>query len=181
MSQHKMIGKVYGIPPQPPVAENTTYLEAGAITIGVEYRDVNPDNLLDTYKDTAYLDELLEKSPEGGFADEGVSIHICGTADGHEYLRFDVFDDDPHYHYIHAGDDVVNNVIDFDVLAHGEMLTWVMERLRTRLPQMLQHANGADLAAQIDPAVLTPVIDQAESIATQAQANVRAMRAAASK
>lgn len=178
MTEHKMVGKVYGIPPQPPVDENTTYLAAGAITIGVEYRDVNPDNLLETYKDTAYLDELLEKSPDGGFADEGVSIHVCGTDDGHEYLRFDVFDDDPHYHYIHAGDEIVNNVIDFDVLAHGEMLPWVIERLRTRLPEMLPHAKGGELAEKVDPAVLAPVIDQVEAIATQAQINVRAARAA---
>jgi hypothetical protein len=61
--------------------------------------------------------ELLEKSPEGGFADEGVTIHVFDASDGHEYLRFDVFDDEPHYHYIHrtVGDTVVNNVIDFDV------------------------------------------------------------------
>lgn len=180
MSEAKLIGKVYGIPPQPPVPENTTYLKAGAITFGVEYRDVNPENLVDTYKhNEAYLQELLEKSPEGGFSDEGVSIHVCGTDDGHEYLRFDVFDDDPHYHYIHAGDEVVNNVIDFDVHAHGEMLPWVISRLRTRLPAMLPHAKGDHLVPQLDPAILDPVIDEVERIATRAQANVRALRAAA--
>jgi hypothetical protein len=178
MSTSKLIGKVYGIPPQPPVAENTTYIAAGALTIGVEYRDVNPDDLVETYKDNAaHLEELLAKSPEGGFADEGVSIHVCGTADGHEYLRFDVFDDDPHYHYIHAGDEIVNNVIDFDVLAHGEMLPWVIERLRTRLPEMLPHANGGHLVAEIDHATLDPVIDRIETIAVTAQAEVRAARA----
>jgi hypothetical protein len=178
-TDRKLIGKVYGIPPQPPVAENTTYLRAGALTIGVEYRDVNPENLVETYKDNdAYLKELLEKSPEGGFADEGVSIHVCATDGGHEYLRFDVFDDDPHYHYIHAGDEVVNNVIDFDVLAHGEMLPWVIERLRTRLPEMLPHAKGADLVPHIDHALLDPVIDQVEAMASKAQADVRAVRAA---
>jgi hypothetical protein len=179
MSTAKMIGKVYGIPPQPPIAENTTYLKAGALTIGVEYRDVNPDNLVDTYKDNeAYLKELLEKSPEGGFTDEGVSIHVCATDDGHEFLRFDVFDDDPHYHYIHAGDEVVNNVIDFDVLAHGDMLPWVIERLRSRLPEMLPHAGGDRLVPLIDHSALDPVIDEVDKIATQAQANVRALRAA---
>jgi hypothetical protein len=179
MSDTKMIGKVYGIPPQPPVAENTTYLEAGALTIGVEYRDVNPDNLVDTYKDNAaYLEELLAKSPEGGFADEGVSIHVCGTDDGHEYLRFDVFDDDPHYHYIHSGDEVVNNVIDFDERAHGEMLPWVIARLRTRLPDMLPHAKGEHLVPLIDQAALDAVIDQVESLAVKAQADMRALRAA---
>jgi hypothetical protein len=176
MSDTKLIGKVYGIPPQPPVAENTTYLQAGAVTIGVEYRDVNPDNLVETYKDNpAYLEELLEKSPAGGFADEGVSIHVCATDGGHEYLRFDVFDDDPHYHYIHAGDEVVNNVVEFDVLAHGEMLPWVIERLRTRLPEMLPHAQGDHLVPLLDHALLDPVIAQVEAIATKAQAEVRAV------
>jgi hypothetical protein len=179
MSDTKLIGKVYGIPPQPPVAENTTYLQAGAVTIGVEYRDVNPDNLVETYKDNpAYLEELLEKAPAGGFADEGVSIHVCATDGGHEYLRFDVFEDDPHYHYIHAGDEVVNNVVEFDVLAHGEMLPWVIERLRTRLPAMLPHAQGDHLVPLLDHALLDPVITQVEAIATKAQAEVRAVRVA---
>ena len=175
----RLIGKVYGIPPQPPIDENTTYFAAGALTIGVEYRDVNPDNLVDTYKDNpAYLAELLAKPPAGGFTDEGVSIHVCATDGGHEYLRFDVFDDEPHYHYIHAGDEVVNNVIDFDEQAHGEMLPWVIERLRTRLPEMLPHAKGDALVPQIDHALLDPVIDQVEAIAAKAQSDVRAVRAA---
>ena len=66
----------------------------------------------------------------------------------------------------------------FDVLAHGEMLPWVIEQLRTRLPQMLPHAKGADLVPKIDHALLDPVIDQVEVIATKAQADVRALRAA---
>ena len=30
-----MIGKVYGMPPQPPVAENTHWFDAGVLAIGV--------------------------------------------------------------------------------------------------------------------------------------------------
>ena len=75
---------------------------AGAVTFGVEYRDVDPASLAATYEgNAAQLAELEERSPDGGFSDEGVSIHVCGTDDGHEYVRFDVFDDEPHYHYIH--------------------------------------------------------------------------------
>ena len=33
--------------------------------------------------------------PDGGFTDEGVSIHVFDAADGWEYLRFDVFDGEP--------------------------------------------------------------------------------------
>jgi hypothetical protein len=173
-----MIGKVYGIPPQPPIEEQTRYLAAGAVTIGVEYRGLDPASLVDTYKDNPkYLAELLEKSPEGGFTDEGVSIHVVGTDDGHEYLRFDVFDGDPHYHYVHRtppGADPINNVIDFDVVAHGDMLPWAITCLRERLPSMLAEAGGAQLSDAIDDAVLHPVVDEIATLAHDARERHRA-------
>jgi len=174
-----MIGKVYNIPPQPPAPENTRYLPAGAIMFGIEYRDVDPESLAATYADdAAQLAELEEKSPEGGFSDEGVSIHVCGADDGHEYLRFDVFDDEPHYHYIHrtpGGSEVVNNVIDFDTAAHGEMLPWAIERMRTRLPEMLTEAEGGHLVSDLDPDLVGRVIDEVQRIAEQAQQARRAV------
>jgi hypothetical protein len=173
-----MIGKVYNIPPQPPAPQNTRYLPAGALTFGIEYRDVDPESLTATYeKDPAQLAELEEKSPEGGFTDEGVSIHVCGSDDGHEYVRFDVFDDEPHYHYIHRtpnGADVVNNVIDFDTAAHGEMLPWAIECLRTRLPAMLTEAEGDHLIPLLDSALVGRVVDEVQRIAEQAQQARRA-------
>ncbi|MCU1379707.1 MAG: hypothetical protein JWN29_2690 [Acidimicrobiales bacterium] len=166
------------MPPQPPVEENTRYLPAGVVTIGVEYRDLDPESLVETYKDNAaYLAELEEKSPEGGFADEGVSIHVVGTDDGHEYVRFDVFDGEPHYHYVHntpPGADPVNNVIDFDVVANGDMLPWAIGCLRERLPEMLANAGGAHLVDGIDPAVLDPVVDEVAVLAHDARERHRA-------
>jgi hypothetical protein len=168
-----MIGKVYTIPPEPPVEADTRYLAAGAITFGVEYRDLDPESLAATYAGNAdHLAELEARSPEGGFSDEGVSIHVCGTDDGHEYVRFDVFDDEPHYHYIHrpgADGEIVNNVIDFDRRALGEMLPWAIERLRTRLPDMLAEAGGSHLVAQLDSRLLDGVISEVQALAEQAQ------------
>ena len=117
-----MIGKVYGIPPQPPVEEHTHRVAAGAVTLGVEYRALDPGVAASrpTSDNPEHLAELEARSPEGGFTDEGVSLHVCGTDDGHEYVRFDVFADEPHYHYVHntgAGGEIVNNVIDFDAVA----------------------------------------------------------------
>jgi hypothetical protein len=173
------IGKVYAIPPQPPVAENTRYLPAGAITIGVEYRDLDPASLVETYKDNPeQLKQMLDASPEGGFTDDGVSIHVCGTDDGWEYLRFDLFDDEPHYHYIHRGDAIVNQVLDYDVNAHGDMLPWAMARIRTRLAEMLPQANGADLVGKLDQAAIDRTVDEAEKLAHEAREKSRAMRAA---
>ena len=171
------IGVVYNMAPQPPSEPDTRWFPAGALVIGVEYRDVNPDDLVELYRDDpAQLAELLEKSPEGGFSDNGVSIHVRGTDDGHEYLRFDVFDDEPHYHYIHntaPGEDIVNNVVTFDTFAFGDMLPVALGWLRQRLPAMLARAGGGHLVDGLDPAVLGPVIDQVAEVARSAQDDLR--------
>ena len=173
MAEPRPIGKVYNIPPQPPDAAHTRWIPAGVITIGVEYRDVTPEALEATYADNAeQLAEMLAKSPDGGFADEGVSLHVNGTADGHEYLRFDVFDGEPHYHYVHRvpeGAEPVNQVCDYDVNAHGDMLTWALECIRTRLPQMLPHAGGGELVPQIGAAELEAALAEVGGLATAAQ------------
>lgn len=169
-----MIGEVYNMPPQPPVAEHTRSFPAGAVTFGVEYRDLDPASLTATYAgNAAHLAELEERSPEGGFSDEGVSIHVCGTDDGHEYVRFDVFDQEPHYHYVHkpeADGTIVNNVIAFDTVALGNMLDWAIERLRTRLPAMLRAAGGEDVAARLEDEQVARAIDEVERLARRAQA-----------
>jgi len=169
-----VIGEVYNMPPQPPVAEHTRSFPAGAVTFGVEYRDLDPASLTATYAgNAAHLAELEERSPEGGFSDEGVSIHVWGTDDGHEYVRFDVFDQEPHYHYVHKPDadgTIVNNVIAFDTVAHGDMLDWAIERLRTRLPAMLRAAGGGEVAARLDEEQVARTIDEVEQLARHAQA-----------
>jgi hypothetical protein len=168
-----MIGKVYNIPPQPPVAEHTRTFPAGVVTLGVEYRDVDPEALRATYAgNDAHLAELEERSPQGGFSDAGVSIHVCATDDGYEYVRFDCFDDEPHYHYIHRTPDgsVINQVIDFDAVAGGDMLTWALERIRTRLREMLTTAGGAAVAVRVDPSAVDAALQQVRAAAEHARA-----------
>ena len=165
-----MIGKVYAMAPQPPVEEDTTYFPAGNITLGIEYRSLDPESLVETYKnDPAQLAELLDKSPEGGFSDEGLSLHVYGTEDQHLYVRFDVFAGEPHYHYNHPGPEIVNNVIDFDVVAHGDMLPWAFGCLRNRLPEMLAEAGGSALVDGLDHDAVSRVVDELEGIAASAQ------------
>ncbi len=169
-----MIGKVYAMNPQPPIEENTRYVDAGVVSIGVEYRNVDPDNLYDTYKDDpAQLAELEREMPAGGFVDEGVSLHVKAGDDGHEYVRFDVFDDDPHYHYIHRGPEIVNNWIQYDVVANGDMLTWALDCIRHRLPQMLAEAGGAELVGSLDAAALARAVDEVRPMAEAARDAVR--------
>lgn len=177
MAEPRPIGKVYSIPPQPPDDAHTRWIEAGAVTIGVEYRDVTPEALERLYgSDPDQLAELRALSPDGGFDDEGVSLHVRGTVDGHEYLRFDVFDGEPHYHYVHKpgpNGEIVNQVVDFDAAANGEMLAWALACIRERLGQMLPHAGGADLVAELDDAALDAALAEVAPLAEAAQAAQR--------
>lgn len=165
-----MIGTVYAMAPQPPVPEDTRYVDAGSLRIGVEYRQVNPENLEDTYAhDPVQLAELHERSPEGGFTDRGLSLHVVAAADGHEYLRFDIFDDEPHYHYNHPGQPVVNNVVQYDAAANGDMLDWALDRLEHHLPAMLAEAGGAQIATTVDPDSLLEALKVVAPMARQAR------------
>ena len=137
---------------------------------------MNPANLQATYGSSEFEAELFERWPEGGFTDEGVSIHVTDAADGHEYLRFDVFDAEPHYHYVHKtppGAPPVNNVVDFDVASHGEMLPWTIRCLQTRLPEMLVEAGAAHLVDQLDQSAVDRAIETVATMAELAQGQLR--------
>ncbi len=102
------------------------------------------------------------------------------AADGYEYLRFDIFDDDPHYHYIHKtapGAEIINNVVGYDRVALGDMLTWTLERLRTRLATMLAEAGAGELARRVDTDQVAVTLEQVQALAEHAQDSFRAARA----
>ena len=159
-----MVGVVYNVQPQPAAEEDTRWFRAGAVTFGVEYRVVDPEALAATYGDEQRMAEIEEKSPEGGFADTGVSIHVVGAATGTSTCASTSFDGEPHYHYVPpAGDH--NNVVAYDTVAHGDMLTFAVECLRSRLGDMLRHAHGDEIAASWIPSSRVPVIDEVEAAA----------------
>src|SRR5690606_37342378 len=111
---------------EPMDPEACTPFEAGAVTFVLEYRNVDPERLARAYADRPEdLAEILKFSPEGGFTDTGLSIHVLGTKDLHEYLRFDVFQDDPHYHYVHPSGDR-NHWVPFDPIAGGDMFEFAL-------------------------------------------------------
>ena len=142
-----MLGQTYNVQPVPPDPEHTAYVDMPPLRVGVEYRIVDPAALEAAYEGDD-LAEIEEHSPEGGFSDEGLSIHIISIGDDHEYLRFDAFDDDPHYHYVDktAG---TNTLVGFDVAAHGPVIPWVLGQLRERLAPMLTRAGAPHVAAEL--------------------------------
>lgn len=100
-----------------------------------------------------------ERHHDTGIYDGGASVHVIDAATELEYLRFDCFDNEPHYHYIrHATSE--NIVIRFDNVAEGDPLGWTLARLRSRLPEMLTYAGASELAARVRQQDLGPAIDE---------------------
>jgi hypothetical protein len=135
--------------PVPHEVENTTLFPAGAVTLGLEYRvfdaaaeaaKLTAEEIAATGKDSLFN--------QGGGVDRGVCVHVFGTDDQAEYLRFDCFLDEPHYHYIVPGDG--NMLIHFDQTSNGPMLEWALDAIGKRLGQMLALVGATTIVANLD-------------------------------
>ena len=142
----------YKVQPEPMDPAACTSFDAGAVQLILEYRSLDPESLARSYADRPEdLAEILRLSPEGGFTDAGVSIHVVAAKDGHEYLRFDVFKGDPHYHYVHPTNDC-NHWVPFDPIAGGDMFTFAMTCLRERLDPLIErHDERGRFVGPDDP------------------------------
>jgi len=149
--------------PIPPVPEHCIGVPAGAVTLVVEARDLSD-----------------EPQPVGGFDDFGASLHVVGP-DSAEYVRFDCFDKEPHYHYIRPAEGT-NIICRLDDIAEGDPIEWTIGRLRHRLPEMLEHAGAAPVAASVRaqmPALLG-AIDTVRGLLDEAHRRTEARRASGS-
>ncbi|MGV9800265.1 DUF7700 domain-containing protein [Mycobacterium sp. NPDC003449] len=127
------LGKLYRGDPLPVVVEATTYYPAGAVTFGVEGRALFEDG---------------GTAPWAG----GPTLHVFDTATGLEHLRFDAFPGEEHYHYLTPG--VQNHWIGFDTVADGDFLDWTLDRVGTKLPELLSFAGATELAHRVDQGVV---------------------------
>ena len=150
--------------PVPAFIENTARFVAGPITIGVEYRVLDEAMILDYYGPDARA-KFPNGAPAGMGAvidEDGLSLHVFGTADGREYLRFDCFDDAPHYHYLDPASSR-NVVHDYDAIAHGPIVAWALHTLSKRLATMLTHAGAIELANSLDMEAVAEVMPAVEA------------------
>jgi hypothetical protein len=136
------LGKLYQGDPLPVVVEATTYYPAGAVTFGVEGRALFEDG---------------DDAPWAG----GPTLHVFDTASGREHLRFDAFPGEEHYHYLTPG--VQNHWVGFDTTADGDFVDWLLDRVRTKLPELLRFAGADDLAAEVDRHEVNSVLTEVES------------------
>jgi hypothetical protein len=139
------LGRAYAAMPIPMVPEACTDVPAGPVTFVVEGRRLTDEVILDNAREQGAL-EAIERP--AGVDDGGTTIHVLGSADGLEHLRFDCFEHEPHYHYIDNAAQA-NVVVRIDTFAEGDPTAWSLRCLRERLPEMLGHAGVPSLAEQV--------------------------------
>jgi hypothetical protein len=157
--------------PLPPVEAHTAWFEAGPIAIGVEYRLLDDAIAAAAEKQAAVGSAGSAAAAATGLDDRGVSLHVCGVEGGErlEYLRFDCFQEDPHYHYV-SWRARMNHMLHLDPVAEGDPLAWALERIRTRLREMLERAGAAELAARVDPRAIEALLPKLAEAASRARA-----------
>ena len=127
--------------PIPMVAEHCIPVDAGAVQLVVESRTLTNEIIQATFE-PGVVDAAIP------FDDFGATLHVCGTADGLEHLRFDCFENEPHYHYIEQAT-AANTVVRIDELAVGDPIEFSLACVEHHLPDMLRNCGVADLADEV--------------------------------
>ena len=128
-----------------------TMIDAGAVKFALRYRQ-----------------EIMD--------DQGVSIQVLNDVDGSEaeLLRFDCFDQKPHYHY---GPQKQNERVYMDQTTAGNPVGWTLKQLRSHLPAMIRRAGYEDVASQLDSyqgaALVAAKLNELESAARELAAKER--------
>lgn len=151
--------------PIPAIAAHTSYFDAGVIRIGVELRELT-DEVVAAIRHTLQGAGGDEPGQLEGLEDSGVSLHVYGRLDGidQEYLRFDCFREDPHYHYV-SWKNSTNEVLHIDPVADGDPLVWALDKISHRLVQMLVRAEADEVAAKVDSRLLEAAMPQVAAAA----------------
>ncbi|MDG2003672.1 MAG: hypothetical protein P8J20_10110 [Novosphingobium sp.] len=137
-------GQTFKFMPIPMIESNAEWFDAGPVSFAVEVRVL------------AGMDDAAGAGAGGG------TIHVFSPDHEQEWVRFDCFDDEPHYHYLdqHAH---LNTVWTYDDAVNGPMAPWAVSALRNNLPAILRSAGAKDMAQQVErDGVDALVLDQVE-------------------
>jgi hypothetical protein len=105
----------------------------------------------------SYRDEIMD--------DQGMCVQVYSEVDGHdtEILRFDCFDQGPHYHY---GPENLNIRLFMDKTTAGNPLGWTLGNIRNNLSGMVRRSGYEDLADSLEShPVSAAKLDELESTA----------------
>jgi hypothetical protein len=98
-----------------------------------------------------------------GNADRGPSLRLYGDVEGKpvQLLRFDCFENQPHFHYDPEGK---NNQLRMDKTRVSDPIAWTIDYLQGNITSLIRLAGYGALADQLDEGVLTaalPTVDKA--------------------
>jgi hypothetical protein len=173
------LGNYYTMMPIPAIEEHCIALDAGPVQLVVESRQLSDELAQQALE--ADLAAEVDRQIDYGLDDYGATLHVVGTEDGLEHLRFDCFEHEPHYHYVRNADHG-NLVVRIDQYAEGDPIDWTLGRLRARLPEMLAQSGVPELGEQVRDAQdqVLAVIDEVEVLLARARVQAEADRAARS-
>ena len=117
--------------------KGSVVFNGGAVDITLEYRELMPD--------------------------QGLCVQVFGKVEDQdtEILRFDCFDQLPHYHYGPANHNIRLNM---DKTTVGNPFGWTMDNLRNKLPSMIQRSGYDELAAAVEAnPVSSATLDEVEA------------------
>jgi hypothetical protein len=162
-----VVGDRFDMMPIPLVEQATRFFPAGALIIGVEGRDLDPEIVAAGLGDlTPEQAEAVRAQQPANLEDSGPSLHVMDAENGAEHLRFDCFANEPHYHYV-LPQEGYQIVVTIDTAACGDPIDFAITCLRTRLRQMLETAGRADLAARVQDALVEQAVPAVQELARQ--------------
>src|SRR4051794_893609 len=155
-------GNRYDQLPIPMVTEHCIAVDAGAVQLVVERRRLTNEIIA-----AASHDGVEAGIP---FDDFGATLHVCGTADGLEHLRFDCFENEPHYHYIEQANGA-NTVVRIDEVAVGDPLEFTYACVENRLADMLRQCGLVELADEVaaEPEKVQAAMTEIRELMTKAR------------
>lgn len=144
-------GQTFTFMPIPMIEKNAEWFDAGPVSFAVEVRVL------------AGMDEAAGAGAGGG------TIHVFSPDHQEEWVRFDCFDDEPHYHYLDQRQKL-NTVWTYDEGVNGPMAPWAVSVLRTNLPSILRTAGAGELAGRVErEGIDASVLDRVEQALADAQ------------
>jgi hypothetical protein len=144
-------GQTFTFMPIPMIERNAEWFDAGPVSFAVEVRVL------------AGMDEAAGADAGGG------TIHVFSPDHEEEWVRFDCFDDEPHYHYLDQRAKT-NTVWTYDDAVNGPITPWALSALRRNLPAILRSAGADRLAEAVEREGVDPgVFDQVEEALTRAR------------
>jgi hypothetical protein len=93
--------------------------------------------------------------------DRGPSLRVYGDVEGKpvQLLRFDCFEQDPHFHYDPDGK---NNLLRMDKANVSDPIAWSMDYLRGNVASLVRIAGYGNLASEVDETALTAALPTVE-------------------